>query len=389
MTITSTDINNQRFSIDRKGYDVDEVDVFLERVAEEIDEMNRALAEAQAGEAIAAPAAEGPTFEELDALKARIAELEAELENAQNAEPIAAAPVQDAIDPHEIEVRDGRIAELEAILASSGDQAAAFNEQLAMRDNQIAMRDDQIASCNEQIAMREERIAALSEELVGYQNAAAALSEKDAVIADLQEQVAKHESEARAVGQALVVAQQSADEVVEKGNAKAQEIIEEAQEDAAQIRREAQEERQKVLDAITDYREKRDEAQEAYKVTLQEIVEDATAKLSSLNVDIERRLQEERQARRDAQAKSAYGAQQAAAPSWGASYEDARAYAPQQAPIGAQPMAQQAYQAPVAASYVTPTQNAVAVNAAPMHGAVEKDMTGYGDTDVFEFDELD
>ena len=416
MAITSTDINNQRFSIDRKGYDVDEVDVFLERVAEEIDEMNKALADAQAGGV--APAA-GPSYAELESRDARIAELEEELERAKAAAaPTGSAasgvdalftstvPAQDAIDPYELESRDARIAELEALLTSSGDQAAAFNEQLVKRDNQIAafneqlaMRESQIAACNEQIAMREERIAALSDELAEYQNAAAKLAEKDATIADLETQVAKREAEAYAVGQALVVAQQSADEVVEKGNAKAQDIIAEAQEDAAQIRREAQEERQKVLDAISDYREKRDEAQEAYKVTLQEIVEDATAKLSSLNVDIERRLQAERQARREAQAKNAFNGQQASVtPTWGAAYEEDRAYAPQQAPIAAQPMGQAmvqpmgqqpAYQMPIAANYVTPTQNAVAVNAAPMHGAVEKDMTGYGDTDVFEFDDLD
>ena len=40
MAITSAEIHNQSFSIDRKGYDVDEVDVFLEHVADEIDGMN-------------------------------------------------------------------------------------------------------------------------------------------------------------------------------------------------------------------------------------------------------------------------------------------------------------------------------------------------------------
>ena len=40
MAITAAEIHNQSFSIDRKGYDVDEVDVFLEHVADEIDAMN-------------------------------------------------------------------------------------------------------------------------------------------------------------------------------------------------------------------------------------------------------------------------------------------------------------------------------------------------------------
>ena len=43
MSITSEEIHNQRFSIDRKGYDVDEVDVFLEHVADEIDGLNNEI----------------------------------------------------------------------------------------------------------------------------------------------------------------------------------------------------------------------------------------------------------------------------------------------------------------------------------------------------------
>ena len=72
MAITSADINNQSFSIDRKGYDVDEVDVFLEFVADEIDTLNATierlqariaeLSDAGAGEQVAfeaAPVVEG------------------------------------------------------------------------------------------------------------------------------------------------------------------------------------------------------------------------------------------------------------------------------------------------------------------------------------------
>ena len=45
MAITASDIHNQSFSIDRKGYDVDEVDEFLEHVANEIDILNSTIAE--------------------------------------------------------------------------------------------------------------------------------------------------------------------------------------------------------------------------------------------------------------------------------------------------------------------------------------------------------
>ncbi len=49
MAITSNDIHNQSFSIGRKGYDVDEVDVFLEHVANEIDALNAQIEQLEGG----------------------------------------------------------------------------------------------------------------------------------------------------------------------------------------------------------------------------------------------------------------------------------------------------------------------------------------------------
>ena len=91
MAITSADIQNQSFKIERRGYDVDEVDVFLERVASEIDDLNDEIARLriQASEASAAartevisqPAVEehAASQEELAERDAKIAELEARL----------------------------------------------------------------------------------------------------------------------------------------------------------------------------------------------------------------------------------------------------------------------------------------------------------------------
>lgn len=91
MAITSADIQNQSFKIERRGYDVDEVDVFLERVASEIDDLNDEVARLriQASEASAAartevisqPAVEehAASQEELAERDAKIAELEARL----------------------------------------------------------------------------------------------------------------------------------------------------------------------------------------------------------------------------------------------------------------------------------------------------------------------
>ena len=88
MAITAADIQNVSFSIDRKGYDVDEVDVFLERVADEIQEMANYIADleerAEAAEAAPAPAAAPAAFDgdeegetvDVSAYEAKIAELE-------------------------------------------------------------------------------------------------------------------------------------------------------------------------------------------------------------------------------------------------------------------------------------------------------------------------
>uniref|UniRef100_A0A7C9JE89 DivIVA domain-containing protein n=1 Tax=Muribaculaceae bacterium Z82 TaxID=2304548 RepID=A0A7C9JE89_9BACT len=90
MAITANDIHNQSFSIDRKGYDVDEVDVFLEHVADEIDDMNQTIdvlrdqlqrAESQRGMAPAAPSLmPSDMSSDLARKDARIIELESQLE---------------------------------------------------------------------------------------------------------------------------------------------------------------------------------------------------------------------------------------------------------------------------------------------------------------------
>lgn len=83
MTITSADIQNHTFSIDRKGYDVDEVDVFLERLANEVDEMNAIIMELEGSDdkfsGFDTPASTVPSAElaEKDAI---ISDLQRELE---------------------------------------------------------------------------------------------------------------------------------------------------------------------------------------------------------------------------------------------------------------------------------------------------------------------
>ena len=101
MAITAEDIQNQSFNVDRRGYDIDEVDVFLERVAAEVDFMN-----------------------------ARIAELEQYDGNVMDMDAAFAEPVvaleDEVSEAYETSDKDARIAELEQMLAEKNDDSSAI-----------------------------------------------------------------------------------------------------------------------------------------------------------------------------------------------------------------------------------------------------------------------
>ncbi len=112
MAITSADIQNQNFRIERKGYDVDEVDVFLERVASEIDEMNSEIARLrlQASEAASAS--------------------RTEIIPAAPQEEDTLEPAVPAIDPALLAEKDAKIAELEAKLRDRKSDDTAIAQAL-------------------------------------------------------------------------------------------------------------------------------------------------------------------------------------------------------------------------------------------------------------------
>ncbi len=109
MAITSADIQNQSFKIERRGYDVDEVDVFLERVASEIDELNSEIARLrlQASEAASA---------------SRTEVIPAPVEEKTEAAP--------AVDPAILAEKDAKIAELEAKLRDRKSDDTAIAQAL-------------------------------------------------------------------------------------------------------------------------------------------------------------------------------------------------------------------------------------------------------------------
>lgn len=114
MAITSAEIHNQSFSIDRKGYDVDEVDVFLEHVADEIDGLNDQIEQLE-------NQLDGSRFDGFD-VPARIEDDEPAYED----EPAA--------DDGALAEKDARIAELEARCQELEQQL----EEKKANDNAIA-----------------------------------------------------------------------------------------------------------------------------------------------------------------------------------------------------------------------------------------------------------
>ncbi len=120
MAITSAEIHNQSFSIDRKGYDVDEVDVFLEHVADEIDGLNQQI------DSLNAQLSED-SFAGFDTPAAPVEEEDVEQE--QPAEPVV------TVDESALAEKDARIAELEAQLEAkkADDNAIAQALIIAQR----------------------------------------------------------------------------------------------------------------------------------------------------------------------------------------------------------------------------------------------------------------
>ena len=114
MAITAADIQNVSFSIDRKGYDVDEVDVFLERVAEEVDTMNQRIVALVA---------------ELDEKDAALDEAASATMAAPQAQPAADFQVA-ADDTADVAALKQQIASLQAELAEKKANDSAISQAL-------------------------------------------------------------------------------------------------------------------------------------------------------------------------------------------------------------------------------------------------------------------
>ena len=275
MAITASDIHNQSFSIDRKGYDVDEVDVFLEHVADEIDILNDTIAQLQAQ-------LEEDRFSGFDA-------------------PAAST-----------------VAITETVAASV--DTAEYDAQLA---------------------------------------------QKDAIIADLERQLNDKRADDNAIAQALIIAQRSADEILAKANANATETIQDARDEAQRIIDRANTDRQDVIDAIRKLQDDREDAREEYADLLKDIISDASRKLADIGANV------------PAAAAAGDGEYDVAAGLTG-NFEIDEYVAPSSYVTPAAPAAAPAASAGIAVAAATPVAS-----------AYEKDLSGFGDADDFEFEEID
>ncbi|MGI6105790.1 MAG: DivIVA domain-containing protein [Raoultibacter sp.] len=253
MAITSSDIQNHTFSIDRKGYDVDEVDVFLERLSSEVDEMN------------------------------------------------------------------ATIAQLEGI--ADDDKFAGFDSSPSS-----ALTEDEIA-------------------------------EKDEIIAGLQRELEEKKANDNAIAQALIIAQRSADEIIENANQDAAQIRQDAEDEAQRILDKANNEKQRILEEISTLEADREETRGDYQLILKDFIADASKKLSDL----------------------------------GGTVPSASAHA---RPSHDRPKVAPSHQSPSpqVATYTTPPAKAssMVVPATPRPSRVDKDLSGFGDADdSFEFGDID
>lgn len=158
MAITAQDIHNQSFAIGRKGYDIDEVDVFLEHVAEEIDLLNEQIAQLQ-----------------MELAQAKEQTAEAEVQAMQAMTP--AIDAEAALDMSEADQADlvNAIAEKDSIIAQLQNQLAdkQANDSAISQALIIAQRsaDEIIVKANAQAAETMQDAREEADRIVGRANA--------------------------------------------------------------------------------------------------------------------------------------------------------------------------------------------------------------------------
>ncbi len=193
------------------------------------------------------------------------------------------------------------------------------------------------------------------------------LPRKTPLIAELERQLEEKKANDSAISQALIIAQRSADEIVAKANADAAETMQDARDEATRILNRANADKQAVIDSIRKLEDDREDVRDEYADILKDFIADASRKLADLG------------AFAGAGAVAAAGAYAVAQPA-AELIEGETTGAFDHADYVEEPVVE----------YTTPqATDAVIAAATPVASAYEKDLSGFGDADDFEFEEID
>lgn len=236
------------------------------------------------------------------------------------------------------------------------DEVDVFLEQVAASIDELM---GQIDALNAQLRAAEENVASAPASVDGEVVTVAQLEQRDQRIAELEAQVAEHRADDAAIAQALIIAQRSADEILVNANKAAEGTKQDAEDEAQRILDKANAEKARVLDDIRKLEVDREEARTRYSDMLNDFIASSETILGEL----------EAHARRGAVRTS--NVVKAAADA-----DDTSEFA--EIPSS------------TTATYTTPTVGGAPAPVAPVPSKVEKDFSGFGDTDDgFELDDLD
>ena len=213
MSITALDIQNEGFEHSLRGYDVEQVDVFLERVAQEVDAMTTEISDLK---------------QQLSEAKDKLAEVEA-------------APVADAEDLAAAHERADRAqAELEKTQSKVAD--ALVRAEVA--EGRVKAAEDRARSAEAQLKPLREK-----------------LDEKN-----------KLDS---AISEAFISAQRSADQLKEEARAEGERIYRESEAKAREFIREALAKKASILNEIEALQQSSDEFRERYLALIERFATEA------------------------------------------------------------------------------------------------------------------
>ncbi|MBQ9021302.1 MAG: DivIVA domain-containing protein [Eggerthellaceae bacterium] len=236
------------------------------------------------------------------------------------------------------------------------DEVDVFLEQVASSFDELYAQADGL---REELRAAEENAAAAPASVDGEVVTVAELEERDNRIAELEAQVADHRADDSAIAQALIIAQRSADEIIANANKAADGTKQDAEDEAQRILDKANAEKARVLEEIRKLEADREDARARFADMLNSFIASSETILGELDAT----------ARRGSM-RGMYSAN--------SSDEDVTSEFGEIVADGA------------AAAYTTPTTGGAPTPVAPTPSPVEKDFSGFGDTDDgFELDDID